>query len=123
MIKPTLTAIALAVAGTGAIAECDVPAIPTIPDGASAGLADMLEAQKSVQTYQTLNMEYMKCLEQTFTEAEAAATGKGSDDDKAAANRQYQQAVDAYNKAVSTEEDIAGRFNTEIREYKAANPG
>jgi hypothetical protein len=114
--------MALAVASAGAIAECNVPAIPTIPDGASARLADMLEAQKSVQTYQTLNMEYMKCLEQAFTAAEAA-TRKGSDEDKAAANRQYQEAVDAYNKAVSTEEDIAGRFNTEIREYKAANPG
>ena len=35
----------------------------------------------------------------------------------------HQEGVDAYNAAVSAEEDVAGRFNTEIREYKAANPG
>jgi hypothetical protein len=31
--------------------------------------------------------------------------------------------VAAYNEAVSAEEALAGQFNTEIREFRAANPG
>jgi hypothetical protein len=46
-----------------------------------------------------------------------------SDEEKAAAQETYQKGVDAYNAAVSKEEEVAGQFNTEIREYKAANPG
>ena len=59
----------------------------------------------------------------SITAAEAAALESSSEDDKKAAQTTYQEAVDAYNAAVSQEEEIAGQFNTEIREYKAANPG
>ena len=65
----------------------------------------------------------MGCLEKEFTAAEAPALESTSEDDKQAAQASYQEAVDAYNAAVSQEEEVAGQFNTQIREDKAANPG
>ncbi len=122
MNKLTLTLLATVLASGQAMAECSAPASPSIPDGASSKLEDMIEGQKAVKAFQAANMDYMKCLEAQFTAAEAAAK-EGSDDDKAAATKVYDESIEAYNAAVSAEEDVAGRFNTEIRAYKAANPG
>lgn len=115
--------LGLALAGTVSMAgECVQPEAPVLPDGASASMEDMLNGQKSVKTFQAANVEYMKCLETEFTAAEASAQ-QGSDEDKKAGKAVYDKSVDAYNAAVSKEEEVAGQFNTEIREYKAANPG
>jgi len=107
----------------GAAAEdCTSPEAPTLPDGASSSMEQMLEGQKAVKAFQAANLEYMGCLEARFTAAQEAAKS-GSDDEKAAAQDNYTEAMDAYNAAVTREEEVAGQFNTEIREYKAANPG
>jgi hypothetical protein len=122
MNKIVLLLSGLAFAGSVAAEDCTAPASPSLPDGGSATMEQMLEGQKAVKTFQAANLEYMGCLEARFTAAEAAAK-KGSDEDKASAQAQYNEAMDAYNAAVSEEEKVAGQFNTEIREYKAANPG
>ena len=101
--------------------DCVQPESPVMPDGANSSMEDMLNGQKSVKTFQTANLEYMGCLEKEFTAAEAA-TLEGSDEEQAAAKATYDKSVDAYNSAVSKEEEVAGQFNTEIREFKAANP-
>lgn len=117
-----LAVLGLALGSTVGIAgECVTPEAPTLPDGANASMEDMLTGQKAVKTYQTANLEYMGCLEKEFTAAEAA-TQQGTDEEKAAAQASYDKAVNAYNEAVSLEEEVAGQFNTEIREFKAANP-
>ena len=122
----TLQFAALALAlgsSTGMAGDCSGPQAPSLPDGATASMEDMLAGQKAIKAYQAANLEYMGCLEKEFTAAEAAVLESSSEDDKKAAQTTYQEAVDAYNAAVSQEEEIAGQFNTEIREYKAANPG
>ncbi|PLW70926.1 hypothetical protein [Pseudohalioglobus lutimaris] len=112
------TAIALALGAAPAFAaECTAPASPTLPDGASSSMDDMLSGQQAVKAFQAANLEYMKCLEPSLAEAEAAV--KAGDE---GAEARYQQAQETYNAAVSAEESVAGQFNTEIREYKAANP-
>jgi hypothetical protein len=103
------------------MAECVAPDRPALPDGTSATMEQMLAGQKAVKAFQEANVAYMKCLEETFTAAEA--TVKAGGDGAAEAQKTYTDAVDAYNEAVSAEEAVAGQFNTEIREYKAANPG
>ncbi len=118
--------IAVLVAGTlfaaSAVAEdCTAPEAPSLPDGGSSTMEQMLEGQKAVKAFQAANLEYMGCLEARFTAAEQAAK-EGPDDEKAAAQEQYTEAMNAYNAAVTKEEEVAGQFNTEIREYKAANP-
>ena len=116
--------LALALASSAGMAQdCSGPQAPELPDGATASMEDMLAGQKAVKAYQAANLEYMGCLEKEFTAAEATALESESEADKKAAQAEYQKAVDAYNAAVSQEEEVAGQFNTEIREYKAANPG
>jgi len=118
-IKSTL--LALTLVATPALAlDCDMPEAPTMPDGASSTMEDMLAGQKAVKAFQAANIDYMSCVENAMNAAEAAAK-EASDDDKAAANETYAKLVETYNAAVSVEEEVAGQFNTEIREYKAAN--
>lgn len=122
-MKLIQTAIAsLAFVSAASFAECEAPAAPTLPDGASASMQEMLEGQKSVKAFQSANMDYMACLEKVFNGA-AESAAKGTDEEKAAAQATHDKAVAEYNDAVSMEEEVAGQFNTEIREYKAANPG
>ena len=112
---------ALALVSANSIAgECSIPDIPELPDGGSATMEQMLEGQKSIKAFQTANLEYMSCLDPLIAAAaETANADTASDEDKAA----VKQLEEKYNTAVSVEEDLAGQFNTEIREYKAANPG
>jgi hypothetical protein len=115
------TAFTLALASTQSLAECTRPDAPVLPDGATASMEQMLEGQKAVKAFQTANMAYMGCLEEAFKQAKAASE-TGTDEAKEAAMAEYTAGVDAYNAAVAQEEEVAGQFNTEIREYKAANP-
>ena len=121
-MKILAQAILVAAMGTAHVqADCEAPDEPKLPDGANASMQDMLDGQESVKTFQSANMDYLKCLEAAFADAEQ--TAKNADDKKEAAKAMatYAEAVDAYNAAVAREESVAGEFNTEIREYKAAN--
>lgn len=121
-MKILTRAVLVAAMGTAyAHAECEAPDEPKIPDGANASMQDMLDGQQSVKTFQGANMAYMKCLEAAFAEAEKAAKNADDKTEAAKAMATYSAAVDDYNTAVSLEESVAGEFNTQIREYKAAN--
>ncbi len=102
-------------------ADCKAPTKPDIPDGASASLEEMIAGQQAIKTFQAENMSYMKCLEEDFGSAEAAVKGTADTAEKALAEDKYAKALEAYNEAVSAEEAVAGAFNIELREYKAAN--
>lgn len=116
--------LALVIGSANVMADdCNGPEAPSLPDGTTASMEDMLTGQKAVKAYQTANLDYMGCLEKVFTAAEAAALESDSEGEKEASQATYQEAVDAYNAAVSEEEEVAGQFNTEIRAYKEANPG
>jgi hypothetical protein len=123
MNKLKYTLLALAMGSTyGMAGDCTSPAAPALPDGATASMEDMLAGQKAVKDFQAANLEYMSCLEKDISAAEEA-TLKAADEEKEAATAAHREALDSYNAAVSKEEEVAGQFNTEIREYKAANPG
>lgn len=98
--------------------DCVAPEAPQIAEGEDSTLEQMLAAQKAVKTFQEANLAYMACLEPQLAAAEAAA----KDGEEGAADT-YLQIQETYNAAVSKEEEVAGKFNTEIRDYKAANPG
>jgi hypothetical protein len=113
-----LAVLSLSLASTVSLAgECIAPAQPTVPDGGTSSMEDMLAGQKSVKGFQTANLAYMACLEPEI----AAARAELEAGDKSAADK-ITQLEETYNDAVSQEEEVAGQFNTEIREYKAANP-
>ena len=124
-IKPIIT-LALVLGSPLTIADCMSPDAPTLPDGASSTMQDMIAGQQAVKAFQAENIAYMDCVEKMMGETEAAAAKMaktGSDEEKASSTAAYENAVNQYNNAVSTEEEVAGQFNTELREYKAANPG
>ncbi|MEH6589377.1 MAG: hypothetical protein V7746_03915 [Halioglobus sp.] len=121
-ITSTLSLAALLLTSTATMADCAKPEAPVLPEGATATMEDMISGQTAVKSFQGANIEYMNCLEASFTAAEAEAM-EGSDEEKAAATEIYEKAVDEYNSAVSKEEEVAGQFNSAIRDFKAANPG
>lgn len=127
MNKLSCVVAILTLGSTAAMAECVAPETPELPNGANATMDQMLEGQKAVKTFQTANVEYMQCLEPLIADAEAQVkkgTEEGAEAEAIAeAQKAYTEAVDAFNAAVSAEESVAGQFNTEIREFKAANPG
>jgi hypothetical protein len=112
-----LALLSLSLASTVSLAgECTAPAKPSVPDGGTSSMEDMLAGQKAVKGFQTANLAYMACLEPQI----AAARTELEAGDKSAADK-ITQLEETYNDAVSQEEEVAGQFNTEIREYKAAN--
>lgn len=112
---------ALALGSSMAMADCVQPETPKLPDGASASMDEMIAGQQAVKIFQAANLEYMGCLEDEFTAARVEIEDGKAEDPKTL-QAVYEQSIDAYNEAVSTEETVAGQFNTEIREFKAANP-
>ena len=111
--------LGLALGGTVAMAEdCVAPDAPSISEGEESTLEQMLASQKAVKEFQAANLEYMSCLEPTLTAAEAAAK-----EGQEGAVESYQKIQETYNAAVSREEEVATKFNNEIRDYKTANPG
>ena len=115
-----LALIGLALGSTVSIAEeCTAPALPTLPEGATAPLEQMLEGQKAVKTYQASNTEYRTCLDPKVSAAEVAASG---DSPGPELQETLKQLNEEYNASVSKEEELAVQFNAELKAYKAANP-
>lgn len=102
-------------------AECNAPAQPELPDGASASMEEMLGGQKSVKAFQEANTTYRKCVEADIAAAKTAGESAETDAARAAAAKTHSAAIERFNAAVAAEEAVAGEFNTQVREYKAAN--
>lgn len=116
-----LALVGLVLGSAASMAEdCTAPEVPGLPDGDSATLEQMLEGQGAVKAYQASNSEYRSCLEPRISEAEVAASGESP-------GPELTEALNAlnaeYNASVSSEEELAGKFNEELKKYKAANPG
>ena len=97
--------------------DCVAPDAPQVAEGEDSSLEQMLETQKSVKTFQEANLAYMSCLETKLATAETDVK-----EGKEGAADTFMQLQETYNAAVSKEEEVAGKFNAEIRDYKAANP-
>ena len=114
-----LLTVATVAPGAALAADCAAPVKPSLPDGATSTMEEMLAGQKAVKAFQVSNTEYMQCLERDFNAAESNAESADAAT-RALAQAAYSQSVEAYNAAVSAEEEIAGAFNIELREFNAA---
>ncbi len=118
-LKFALLGLGLALGSTVSMADdCVAPDAPVISEGEESTLEQMLAAQKAVKEFQAANLAYMGCLEPMLTAAESAAK-----EGQEGAAENYLKIQETYNAAVSREEEVATKFNTEIRDYKTANPG
>lgn len=111
-----LIATSLLLSGPVFAADCEMPAFPNLPEGASATMEEMITGQKAVKDFQSGAQAYRDCVDDTM-EAMKAAAAEGDE----AAVEKYKNAVEAYNGSVAAEEELAASFNAEIRAYKAAN--
>lgn len=118
-IKLALIGLALGSAASMA-SECTAPGLPTLPDGATATMEQMLAGQKAVKEYQAANSEYRACLDPQVSAAEVAAAGDSPSEEAQATLKKLN---DDYNSSVSREEELAVKFNAALRDYKTAHPG
>ena len=91
-----------------ALAECNRPPAPTLPDGETSDMETMVAGQKAVKAYVAETEAYLDCLNK---EGEAAADTETPEQQLARIGR--------HNEAVDEMEAVASQFNEEIREYKA----
>ena len=108
LIASLVLLVSTAFAANVALADCDLPTAPDLPDGETSDLETMVEGQKAVKAYVASTEAYLDCLNQ---EGEVAAEEETPE--------QQLARIEAHNKAVDDMEAVAATFNEEIREYKA----
>jgi len=110
----------IAALGTGqAYAACTYPSPPDkLPDGATASRDEMLAGKKKVTEFDAAISEYNNCLQKEADEAIAKLAA--DDKDRETKKKDIQNMADQkHNAAVEADEQIAARFNEQLRAYNA----
>ena len=117
-----IAATALLSAGT-AYADCSYPPPPDhLPDGNTATLQDMVEAQKAVKEYDKAINAYVACtqLERNDSVGKLAKPGeKPTAEQKKAMDDIERVEVQKHNAAIDQLQSVAARFNEQVKVYKA----
>lgn len=108
MLRLALIALCLGFAGAALAEDCRMPATPDVPDGATASDAEMSAAHDAVADFVAAGNAYVVCL----TKLRDAAPANTPTEQIAAWTKQHNDAVDAMN-------DVADRFNAQLRVWKA----
>lgn len=107
-----VASFAIFMSGTAvAQSNCNRPDSINIPDGASASLDQMIEAQNGVRGYVSSMEEYLECMDSMIDDAD-------EETDADTVNSWINQ----YNAGVDEMEATAQRFNEERAAYQQANP-
>ncbi|MBL4672100.1 MAG: hypothetical protein JKX81_07535 [Arenicella sp.] len=113
MIRFSKTLIACTLAlglSSNALAQCNAPAAPIIPDGNVASEDELVAAQRAYKAFEKKFFDYRDCL----TAEEAAI-------DPVAANFQEQKAIinAADNAAFEELNQVANEFNSAVKAFKS----
>jgi hypothetical protein len=114
---PAVVAIAVTVFAPAAYADCTYPPAPSnLPDGSTATLAQMLAAQKTVQSYNEQMTAYLSCIKLERDSRVAQAGAK--------LTKQQKQELEAIeiqknNAAVDQLHSVADQFNNQVKIFKA----
>jgi hypothetical protein len=120
-VSASLLALAVLTAAPAAYATCTYPHAPSqIPDGNTATLDEMLAAKKAVQQYVSEMDAYIKCVDDE--NPPAPPTAKLTDEQKKQQDANERVRLQKHNAAVTDEETVSGRFNEQIRIFKAKPP-
>lgn len=117
MIATSLSLLATIFVSQAFAADCELPTMPTIPDGSSATMEEMIEGQQGVKAFQAAAAEFRNCQDNTMAQLKASV-----EEGNPGAAPKYEAATESYNQSVALEEELAEQFNQAIRAYKAANP-
>lgn len=119
-----IAATAVVSAGT-AYADCSYPSPPDhLPDGNTATLQEMVDAQKAVKEYDKAINAYVACiqLERDGAMGKIAKPGeKPTADQKKAMDDMARVEVQKHNAAIDQLQSVADRFNEQVKVYKAKN--
>jgi hypothetical protein len=119
-----IAATAVLSAGT-AYADCSYPTPPDhIPDGNTATLQDMVEAQKAVKEYDKAINAYVACIQLERTDAVTKIAKPGETptaEQKKAMDDMERVEVQKHNAAIDQLQSVAARFNEQVKVYKAKN--
>jgi hypothetical protein len=100
-------------------ADCPYPAPPDkIPDGNTATLSEMVAVKKQVSDYNAAITVYLGCIEKEHDDAVAKGGDKMTDKQKE--DLEHME-TSRHNAAVAKLQDVADRFNEQVRVYKAKN--
>jgi len=100
-------------------ASCIAPKAPSsYPNGATASLPEMVEAQKAVKQFQADLATYRKCIDE---ESPPAPTGAAlTDEQKKAQNAREKERMQKYNESVDQEQAAVAEFTQQLHAYKDA---
>ena len=118
---PLLLVFAL---GSAAHAQgtCTYPRAPdSIPDGKTASKEQMVAAKNDVSRYNTDMNAYLDCLKQEIDAATPKDPSKLSPADKKKSDEQLKILTQKNNAAVDELQALVGRFNEQLKAYKAAH--
>ena len=110
----------LVASATDALAACDVPTPPAVPDGASASLSQMSAAQSAFKGYDAATLRYVNCVDASIERTAKDAASRASAEEL---EKLRIFGTSAHNSAIDREQALADRFNEQIRTYKAKHPG
>lgn len=108
--KTATITFALGLFSVSALAECDMPAAPIIPDGNVASQDELVAAQKSIKIMQASMIEYRECLIEE--EGKIDAESETAEEQKLAL-------TNSYNDSVAAETKVAEEFNTAVKAFKS----
>ncbi len=102
--------LGFAVLSSQAIAECQAPASPIIPDGNVASLDELKAAQGAFKTMQESFFDYRDCIDAKISELDSES--EGFESAKAALTAKDDAAFEQLNA-------VAAKLNAEIKIYKS----
>ena len=122
-----ITATAVLSAGT-AYADCSYPPPPDqLPDGNTATLQEMVEAQKTVKEYDKAINAYVACIQLERNDAVSKLAPKPGEkptaDQKKAMDDMERVEVQKHNAAIDQLQSVADRFNEQVKVFKAKSAG
>jgi hypothetical protein len=119
---PLLLVLTLGIAASVAHADCSYPAAPqTPPDGNTATKDQMIAAKHDFDRYNTEMNAYLDCLSQQIKDSTPKDVSKLSADDKKKVDEQQKILVQKNNAAVDELQANVGRFNEQLKIFKAKN--
>ena len=119
---PLSLGLLLSSAALAADPNCTYPsAAAPAPDGATATKDQMLAAKNDTARYNTEMNVYLDCLKAATDKLTPADTSKLSGEQKKKMDEQAKVLVAKNNAAVDELQAVVGRFNDQLKAYKAAH--
>ncbi len=101
-------------------ADCTYPRAPaSIPDGNTASKDEMIAGKNDVARYNNEMNAYLDCIKLEITAATPKDPSKLTKEERAKADEQNKVLTQKNNAAVDELQSVVGRFNEQLKIYKA----